>query len=120
MALPLDAVARLEEFPRSRVECVGNEDVVQYRGEILPLVHLADMFGGERSVQDLLQVVVHNDASGSVGFVVDAIEDIVETDSETGRRGGRRGTLGSVVIQGRVTELLDAQAIRGEMLGRRA
>jgi two-component system, chemotaxis family, sensor kinase CheA len=118
MALPLDSVARLEEFPRSRVESVGREDVIQYRGEILPLVHLSDVFGGKRGEQEFLQVVVHQDDSGSVGFVVDAIDDIVETEENTKRRGGRRGTVGSLVIHGRVTELLDAAAIRGEMLSR--
>src|SRR5262249_18372883 len=41
MALPLSSVARLEEFSRSAVEKVGPQDVVQYRGEILPLIHIS-------------------------------------------------------------------------------
>ncbi|HEY8945816.1 MAG TPA: chemotaxis protein CheW, partial [Polyangiaceae bacterium] len=120
MALPLDVVARLEEFPRAKVERVGREEVVQYRGEIMPLVDLSALFGGPRSEQALLQVVVHHDAHGSVGFVVEAIDDIVETDAQTGRRAGRPGTIGSLVIQGRVTELLDAKVICGEARGRHA
>src|SRR5277367_3608217 len=40
MAIPLDALARLEEFPAARVEKSGAESVVQYRGRILPLVYL--------------------------------------------------------------------------------
>ena len=118
MALPLDSVARLEEFPRSKVERVGDEEVVQYRGEILPLIHLSQTFGGPRAENDPLQVVVHSDARGSVGFVVETIDDIVEDTIATRRKGGRPGVLGSVVVQGRVTELLDANAVRASVAGR--
>ena len=41
MAIPLALVARLEEFPPPAVERVGEQEVVQYRGEILPLVRLS-------------------------------------------------------------------------------
>lgn len=112
MAIPLRSVARLEEFSRDRVERVGNEDVVQYRGEILPLVHVSDIFNDPRSEGATLQVVVHTSERGNVGIVVDAIEDVVEDEFHTTRRGGRAGILGSAVIQGRVTELLDAEAVR--------
>jgi two-component system chemotaxis sensor kinase CheA len=40
MALPLGAVARLEEFPAADVEKSGGEWVIQYRGKILPLIRL--------------------------------------------------------------------------------
>lgn len=118
MALPLDSVARLEEFPRGKIERVGNEDVVQYRGEILPLIHLSKAFGGPQAENDPLQVVVHSDQRGSVGFVVGTIDDIVEGAIATRRQGGRPGVLGSVVVQGRVTELLDANAVRSSAAGR--
>src|SRR5262249_41635779 len=38
MAIPLNKVARLEEFPCSRVERVADRRVVQYGGQILPLL----------------------------------------------------------------------------------
>jgi two-component system, chemotaxis family, sensor kinase CheA len=113
MAIPLDAVTRLEEFARSRVETVGNEEVVQYRGEILPLVYLNDVFGEARGTNDPIHVLVHSSGERHVGFVVDSIEDVIQEEVSTARRGGRPGTLGSAVIQGRVTEILDAEAVRG-------
>ena len=42
MALPLAEVARLEEFAPSAVERAGDAAVVQYRGEIMPLVFVGD------------------------------------------------------------------------------
>src|SRR3546814_12134902 len=41
MAVPLSLVDRLEELPLASVEHIGNDEVVQYRGEVMPLVHLA-------------------------------------------------------------------------------
>ena len=38
MAVPLGALARLEEFAASHVERAGNQWVTQYRGQILPLI----------------------------------------------------------------------------------
>jgi two-component system chemotaxis sensor kinase CheA len=112
MAIPLKSVARLEEFAREKIERVGNEDVIQYRGEILPLVHVSELFGEPRSDAPTLQVVVHSSAHGNIGLVVDGIEDVVEDTFNAQKRGGRAGVLGSAVIQGRVTELLDADAVR--------
>ncbi|HEX6242409.1 MAG TPA: chemotaxis protein CheW, partial [Polyangiales bacterium] len=112
MAIPLRSVARLEEFPREKIERVGRDDVIQYRGEILPLVHVSELFGESRGDSPTLQVVVHSSAQGNIGLVVDGIEDVVEDTFNTTRRGGRAGVLGSAVIQGRVTELLDADAVR--------
>jgi two-component system chemotaxis sensor kinase CheA len=40
MAIPLDTLARLEEFPVAQVEMSGRQWVTQYRGQILPLVRL--------------------------------------------------------------------------------
>ena len=38
---PLSLVARLEEFPRTSLENLGARQVVQYRGEILPLIDVS-------------------------------------------------------------------------------
>jgi len=115
MAVSLSMVARLEEFPRDAVERAGRQHVVQYRGEILPLIHLADVLDGCPSPatdsNEPLRVVVYTEAGRSVGLVVDRILDIVE-DTVTLQRGvSRRGVLGSAVIQHHVTELLDVPRI---------
>ena len=41
MAIPLSLVARLEEIPKSSLESLGMRQVVQYRGEILPLLDVS-------------------------------------------------------------------------------
>jgi two-component system chemotaxis sensor kinase CheA len=119
MALPLSQVARLERIPRADLEQTASQQVVQYRGQILPMIHLAQHFPGGPSDgfahPDPLQVLVYSAQSQSAGLVVDHIIDIVEVETklEVGSTGKRRGILGSAVIQERVTDLLDVPALLG-------
>jgi two-component system chemotaxis sensor kinase CheA len=107
-ALPLAQVDRLEEIPASRVERVGNGEVVQYRDEILPLVRLDQTLRGPAVEDDgLLQVVVCRSGAGRVGVVVGSVHDIVEEDLSVRSGLGSAGHDGSAVVAGRVTELVD-------------
>jgi two-component system chemotaxis sensor kinase CheA len=114
MAIPLSLVARLEEFPRDRLERAGAHEVVQYRGEILPLVDLRAMLGrtgsDEASANAPLQVVVSSDKGRSFGLIVEHILDIVEETISVKHRSSMRGVLGAAIIQGKVTDLLDVRA----------
>jgi two-component system chemotaxis sensor kinase CheA len=115
LAIPLSAVARLEEIPVSQVEHSSSQEVIQYRGGILPLIRVADHLphygGADPDPGTMLQVVVYNDGRRSAGLIVDRITDIVETALAIRRDCASDGVLGSVVIQGRVTDLLDIEAI---------
>jgi two-component system, chemotaxis family, sensor kinase CheA len=121
IAVPLNLVTRLEEFPRSAIEKTGNQTVVQYRDSILPLVCVADLLQERRrktrGPQEAppsdtpVQVVVYSDQERSIGLVVERILDIVEEDISKQQAASRDGILGTVVIQGRVTELLDLEGL---------
>jgi two-component system, chemotaxis family, sensor kinase CheA len=112
LAIPLSVVSRLEVFPATSVERAGEGQVVQYRGEIMPLIHLSKLLGGADAVPaDPVQVVVHSDGKRSIGLVVDNILDIVEERLAIERRSGHGIVYGSAVIQQRVTDLLDLEAI---------
>jgi two-component system chemotaxis sensor kinase CheA len=111
-ALPLTYVARLEEIPTDRIEHMGSRQVVQHRGRIMPLLDLRERFGGSGTrTGGPLPVVVHVHGENAIGFVVDAIVDIVEDVVELGHHGGRPGIAGALVVHGRVTELLDVRSI---------
>lgn len=113
MAVPLSMVARLEEFQKEIVETSGDRQVVQYRGEIMPLIFLAEVFGMNslRENEDTMQVIVYSDQGRSVGVVVDKIIDIVE-ESVTIKKGSvGHGILGSTVVQEKVTDMLDVEGV---------
>ena len=122
MAMDLSLVARLEEFKPEMVECAGDAQVVQYRGQIMPLLRVSDVLPGDHGDGSLrrqrgkrdrrpktLQVVVYSEQGRSVGLVVDRILDIVEETIVPQQPSKRDGLLGSAVIQQRVTDLLDVR-----------
>jgi len=117
-ALPLSAVTRLEEIPAAHIECSAGREVVQYRGEIMPLLRVSRLFHEPEQDRQLLPVVVFRESGLSAGLVVDRIEDIVE--QFVGVRTDRRSDLleGSAVIQERVSDLLNLKNVLA--LARRA
>lgn len=118
LAIPLSRVARLEEVPRSAVERAGERPVIQCRGRILPLIDLGgDLPGaGAEACSGVVQVVVCGGSGGSqTGLVVDRVLDVVDEPFEIETPGVRPGVLGSAVIGGRVTEILDLDALAAEL-----
>jgi two-component system chemotaxis sensor kinase CheA len=111
VAIPLDAVTRLEEFPRDRIEHAGSREVVQYRGQILPLLRLSHLLGAysDEPEGDTVSVVVYSEGGRSVALVVDRIVDIAENSTTARRDAEEDGLVGTAVIQQRVTELLDVR-----------
>ncbi|GAA2504365.1 chemotaxis protein CheW [Winogradskya humida] len=111
VAIPLDTVTRLEEFPRSRIEQAGSREVVQYRGQILPLMRLSHVLGAYSDAEegDTVSVVVYSEGGRSVALVVDRIVDIAENSTTARRDVEEDGLVGTAVIQQRVTELLDVR-----------
>lgn len=112
VAIPLDSVTRLEEFAVDRIERVMGQEVVQYRGQILPLVRLTHLIGtGAESAPagDVVSAVVYTEGERSVAMIVDEIVDIVEDAAAARRDFNFEGLQGSAVIDKRVTELLDVR-----------
>jgi len=116
VAIPLPAVARLEEFPRTAIERAGAQEVMQYRGQIIPLVRLSEIIPATndpemQAAAVSIQVIIYTEGKHTVGLIVDRIADIVEERAELERLTPRAGVAGSFVIQRQVTDLLDVPAI---------
>jgi two-component system chemotaxis sensor kinase CheA len=76
-AIPLSSVSRLEEIRSESIEKTGRQQVVQYRGEIMPLVSLNDLGQVEPDEHGAISLVVYNDGRRNIGVVVGRIVDIV-------------------------------------------
>jgi two-component system chemotaxis sensor kinase CheA len=113
MAIILDMVGRLEEFKTSEIERSGSLDVVQYRGEIMPLIYLSQVFSADTygEEKEIMQSVVYSENGRSVGLVVDQIIDIVEEEVAIQKGSDRPGVLGTAVIKQRVTDLVDVRDV---------
>ena len=101
-ALPLDAVTRLEVVSRDAIEQSGGRLLMQYRGRLMPLLPIGPLVDAVRH-----DVLVLTDGAHQVGLLVDAIVDIVEAPLRIELCGGRPGIVGTAVLDGRATEVID-------------
>lgn len=112
-AVPLDAVARLEEIDPQRIEVTGSQQVIQYRGGLLPLVRLDQQHAAAATA---LPVIVCSQGGQHAGFVVERVLDIVEQAVELEREFHGGELVGTAVVAGRVTDLFD-MAVAGRGAG---
>lgn len=104
-AVPLSLVTRLEEFEIEKIEHSNGRDLVQYRGTLMPLVYTNH--GVRRRDEGTQPMLVFSDAGRSMGLVVDEIVDIVEERLDIQVGSEVPGILGSAVIKGKATEIID-------------
>ncbi|MHC2332348.1 hybrid sensor histidine kinase/response regulator [Bradyrhizobium sp. USDA 4454] len=103
-AVPLGLVTRLEEIATDKIELSNGRYMVQYREQLMPLVQMA---GVEVQSQGTQPILVFADDGRSMGLVVDEIIDIVEERLNIEVAGSQDGILGSAVIKGQATEVID-------------
>jgi two-component system chemotaxis sensor kinase CheA len=105
MAVPLSLVTRLEEIDARTIEMSSGRPLVQYRGQLMPLVPVnADVRIRTSGTQPLL---VFSDDDRSMGLVVDEIVDIVDDRLDIELATERPGLIGSAVIKGQATDIID-------------
>jgi two-component system chemotaxis sensor kinase CheA len=104
-AVPLSLVTRLEEVDASRIEISNGRHLVQYRGHLMPLVPVSDDV--RVKTQGIQSLLVFTDQERSMGLVVDEILDIVDDKLDIQVGSDRSGVLGSAIIKGQATEIID-------------
>jgi two-component system chemotaxis sensor kinase CheA len=103
-AVPLGLVTRLEEIAADKIELSNGRYMVQYREQLMPLVQMNGVSVQTSGAQPIL---VFADEGRSMGLVVDEIIDIVEERLHIEVAGSGEGILGSAVIKGQATEVID-------------
>ncbi|MCK1615523.1 hybrid sensor histidine kinase/response regulator, partial [Bradyrhizobium sp. 159] len=103
-AVPLGLVTRLEELPADKIEFSNGRYMVQYREQLMPLVAMEGVTVASQGAQPIL---VFADDGRAMGLVVDEIIDIVEERLNIEVGGSSSGILGSAVIKGQATEVID-------------
>jgi two-component system, chemotaxis family, sensor kinase CheA len=105
-AVPLALVARLEEIDVGRVERSSGKPMVQYRGKLMPLVAIDP--SGRMRTEGRQPILVLADRDRNLGLAVDEIIDIVEEPLAVELAGDRPGRIGSAILAGKATEIIDA------------
>tara|TARA_R110000787_G_scaffold63679_3_gene143393 strand:- start:133944 stop:136862 length:2919 start_codon:yes stop_codon:yes gene_type:complete len=105
-AVPLALIARLEEIEVADIERVHGQAMVQYRGQLMPLVSFE---GNDKFMEEGRQpVLVFTDRHRSMGLVVDEIVDIVDDKLTIEIAANTPGLIGSAVLAGKATDVIDA------------
>src|SRR6202035_5085017 len=97
-------VPRLEEIAADKIELPNGRYMVQYRDQLMPLVQMTGVSVQTSGAQPIL---VFGDDRRSMGLVVDEIIDIVEEKLNIEVAGSQEAILGSAVIKGQATEVID-------------
>jgi two-component system, chemotaxis family, sensor kinase CheA len=104
-AVPLNLITRLEEIDARTIELSNGRHMVQYRGQLMPLIRLnEDVRVKGEGAQPLL---VFSDGARSMALVADEIVDIVEERLDIQVTSSAAGVLGSAIIKGQATEVID-------------
>ena len=105
-AVALSLIARLESIEFERLEHSNGSLVVQYRGQLMPVVPCDPDW--QPQPDQRCPVLVFADSNRFMGLAVDEIVDIVEDHLHIELGVERAGYLGSAVLAGRATEVIDA------------
>ncbi len=104
-AVPLALITRLEEIDARKIELSNGRHMIQYRGHLMPLITPSESVRVKNEgAQPLL---VFSDGSRSMALVVDEIVDIVEDRLDIQVGSDSPGVLGSAIIKGQATEIVD-------------
>ncbi len=104
-AVPLSLVARLEEIETKNIENSSGRHMIQYRGQLMPLLpfdETVDMYDSPKK-----PVLVFADETSTMGLVVTEIVDITEEIVNVQVAADSKGIVGSAIIGGKATDVVD-------------
>jgi two-component system chemotaxis sensor kinase CheA len=104
-AVPLSLVTRLEEIDCKKIELSNGRHLVQYRGQLMPLVRVND--DARVRAEGAQPLLVFSDSGRTMGLVVDEIVDIVDDKLDIEVGSDTPGVIGSAVVKGQATEIID-------------
>ena len=117
-ALPLSFITRIEKVDTSRIERMGDEDIIQVGGKNVPLFRLERKINCKKSEfgeDGQFYLLIPNMVRSPYALVASRVQDVVSTtvDVQTDVM-KQEGVLGSAIINGKVTLMLDIYGLFGE------
>jgi two-component system chemotaxis sensor kinase CheA len=121
-SLPLCLVSRLEEFTEESIEVSGEQRVVRYRGNLLPLISLSGVLRYDpaataanalgSSGSERVAVIVVQRSGRNYGLVVNEIVDVMSIEGQIDDTiRDRSGILGNLIHNEEVIVVIDALGI---------
>ena len=111
VAVPLEEVARLETFPRDRLQHAAGHMVVHREGKLTAIADVDGVLAGVPQPVDTPAVtaVILSATLGEVALRVRRILEVVAPEAPINRELRARGVLGTISVAGRATEVIDVR-----------
>lgn len=110
-AVPSFLVARIEEFPRDHIEQTNGHRIIQYQGKLMDLHMIGDIMPDHAQIKSL--IFCDDQTDSQFGIMIDDVVDIVDAELDINPSGARPGFLGTAIISGQATEILDVNYFTG-------
>lgn len=104
-AVPLSLVTRLEELDVATLEPTRRGRVVQYRGQLMPVIHPAGEYAFRSEGRQPILVFTYD--GRTIGLAVDAIVDIIHEPLKVQLADSTPGVMGTAVLRGKATEVIE-------------
>jgi len=117
-AVPMGTVVESHRYEESEIKFVRSREVVQLRGEVLPLVRMRSFFGEEAPAQkrDYLNVLVVQSRDRRAAIEVDELlghQQIVVKSLDRRLKGVKGVSGGTILGSGNIALILDVDSILG-------
>ena len=111
VAVPLEEVARLETFPRDRLQHAAGHMVVHREGRLTSIADIDDVLAGTPQPVDspAVTAVILAATRGEVALRVQRILEVVTPEAPINHGLRARGVLGTIAVAGRATEVIDVR-----------
>ena len=119
LSIPLGLIERIEHIDATSIQTVGGKRTLTYRGRSLPLLAIEAVVNVEPCREHhSLYAVIYRSHEREVGLLVSDLVDIVDSDAELDELTHRQpGVFGSLLVDSKVTLLLDIHSIARTLLG---
>lgn len=104
-AIPLSMVMRIERLTADQMEWSGSQAVIQHGGALMPVIRTDGL--SMRDAGDGRVCLIIEYQGKKLGLIADEIIDVVETDFDLTCDSNAPGLLGSAIVQGTATEIID-------------
>ncbi len=106
-AIPMMLIERLESLQPGRIERSGGREVLQYRGDVIPVLRWNRLLGGDPVQREEDCCLIISDNGKRMCLHVDEVVDILQTPLRIEMKAKEGLFLGTSVIQERSTEVID-------------
>lgn len=115
-AVPMGTIVETHKYEMSEVKLIRSREVVQLRGEVLPLIRMREFFGLEKVEKDSINTLVVQSRDRRAALEVDELighQQIVVKSLDQRLRRVRGISGGTILGSGKIALILDVESIIG-------